>query len=96
MRTAAAADGINLQAIDTYRTWESQDNAYQGLVPGDKPANVLPSGTSQHGLGLAVDVTNGHIIGVDDPEHAWLCDNAARFGFYPISNESWHWEFRGV
>lgn len=96
MRAAAAADGIDLKAIDLYRTWESQNNAYQAHLRGDKVANVLPPGTSQHGLGLAVDVTNGHIIGTNDPEHAWLRDNAARFGWYPISNETWHWEFRGV
>lgn len=96
MRIAAAADGIDLQAVDLYRTWESQNGAYQAHLRGDKVANVLPPGTSQHGVGLAVDVTNGSIIGVGDPEHAWLRDNAARFGWYPISNESWHWEFRGV
>jgi hypothetical protein len=96
MRAAAAADGIDLQAIDLYRTWESQNNAYQAHLRGDKVANVLPPGTSQHGLGLAVDVTNGHIIGEGDAEHAWLRNNANRFGWYPISNETWHWEFRGV
>lgn len=96
MRAAAAADGIDLQAVDLYRTWESQNNAYQAHLRGDKTANVLPPGTSQHGVGLAVDITNGHIVGVGDPEHAWLRDNASRYGWYPISNESWHWEFRGV
>ena len=25
-----------------------------------------------------------------------LVDNARRFGWYPISNETWHWEFRGT
>ena len=96
MRAAAASDGVDLQAIDLYRTWESQDNAYQAHLRGDKPENVLPPGTSEHGMGLAVDVTNGHTVNVADPEHAWLRDNAFRFGWYPISNESWHWEFRGV
>ena len=96
MRTAAAANGIDLQAIDLYRTWESQDRAYQAHLNGTKTANVLPPGTSEHGVGLAVDITNGNIVGVGDAEHAWLRDNAARYGWYPISNESWHWEFRGV
>jgi hypothetical protein len=96
MRSAAAADGIDLQAVDLYRSWDVQNTAYQAYMNGIKPDNVLAPGTSQHGLGLAVDVTNGDVIGVGDPEHAWLRDNAARFGWYPISNESWHWEFRGV
>lgn len=96
MRSAAAADGIDLQATDLYRTWESQNNAYQKHLRGEKKANVLPPGTSEHGNGLAVDITNGHIIGVNDREYTWLHNNAARFGWYPISNETWHWEFRGV
>lgn len=96
MRAAAAADGIDLQAIDTYRSWESQDRAHQAHLRGDKAANVLPPGTSEHGKGLAVDVTNGHIVGVGDPEYTWLRNNAVHYGWYPISNESWHWEFRGT
>lgn len=96
MRAAAAADGIDLMAIDTYRSWESQDRAYQAHLRGDKVANVLPPGRSEHGNGLAIDVTNGHIVGVGDPEYTWLRNNAVRYGWYPISNESWHWEFRGT
>lgn len=96
MRVAAAADGIDLQAIDLYRSWDSQNRGYQAYLSGEKDEHVLAPGTSQHGLGLAVDITNGDIIEVGDPEHAWLRDNASRFGWYPISNESWHWEFRGA
>jgi len=96
MREAAAADGIDLRVIDAYRSWESQDRAYQAFLAGNKSANVLPPGKSRHGLGLAVDVTNGRIVGRSDPEWQWLQDNAWRFGWYPISNETWHWEFRGL
>lgn len=96
MRQAAAADGINLQAIDTYRSWDSQNNAYQAHLRGDKAANVLPPGESEHGNGLAVDLTNGHLVGVGDAEYTWMRTNGAQYGWYPISNESWHWEFRGT
>ena len=96
MREAAAADGIQLMAIDTYRTWESQDRAHRQHLAGVKKANVLPAGTSEHGNGLAVDITNGSIIDRGDPEWRWLDANATRFGWHPISNEAWHWEFRGV
>ena len=96
MRAAAAADGIDLQATDFYRSWESQNNAYEKHLRGEKHANVLPPGTSEHGVGLAVDITNGHIIGRNDPEYAWMRANGAAFGWYPISNETWHWEFRGI
>jgi hypothetical protein len=96
MRSAAAAGGIDLKAIDLYRSWESQNNAYQAHLRGDKAANVLPPGTSEHGNGLAVDVTNGHLVGVGDKEYTWLRTHAAEYGWHPISNESWHWEFRGT
>lgn len=96
MRDAAAVDGVELTAIDTYRTWESQDRAHRQHLTGVKKANVLPAGTSEHGNGLAVDITNGSIIDRSDPEWRWLDANAARFGWHPISNEAWHWEFRGV
>ena len=96
MRAAAAEDGIDLQAIDTYRTWESQERAYRKHLSGEKKANVLPPGTSRHGAGLAIDVTNGSIIGRDDAEWQWMNTNAKSFGWHPISNETWHWEFRGV
>ncbi len=96
MRQAATTDGINIQAIDTYRSWESQNNAYQAHLRGDKVANVLPSGESEHGNGLAVDLTNGHLVGIGDADYTWMRTNGARYGWYPISNESWHWEFRGA
>jgi zinc D-Ala-D-Ala carboxypeptidase len=96
MRAAAAADGIDLRAVDLYRSWDVQESAYRAYQSGAKDEYVLAPGSSQHGIGLAVDVTNGSIIEVGDREHAWLRDNASRFGWYPISNESWHWEFRGV
>jgi D-alanyl-D-alanine carboxypeptidase len=96
MRAAAAADGIDLQIVDGYRSWEVQAAAYEEYLAGRKPANVAPPGTSEHGNGLAVDVTNGSIIDASDAEWRWLQDNARRFGWNPISNETWHWEFRGV
>lgn len=96
MRAAAAADGLDIRAIDTYRSWDVQDAAHKAHLRGEKKANVLPPGESEHGNGLAVDVTNGHLVGVGDAEYTWLRTNGARYGWYPISNESWHWEFRGT
>jgi len=96
MRAAAALEGVDLKVIDSYRTWESQARAHQAHLRGEKTANVLPPGHSEHGNGLAVDVTNGSIIGRDDSEWSWLQSNATRFGWFPISNETWHWEFRGI
>jgi D-alanyl-D-alanine carboxypeptidase len=96
MRTAAAADGVDLRIVDSYRSWDVQHQAHQAHLRGEKAANVLPPGQSEHGNGLAVDITNGHLVGVGDAEYTWLRTNASRYGWYPISNESWHWEFRGT
>lgn len=96
MRNEAALEGVELLAIDSYRSWETQARAHDAYRAGEKPAYVAPPGRSEHGVGLAVDVTNGHLVGAGDPEWEWLNANASRFGWYPISNESWHWEFRGV
>jgi hypothetical protein len=96
MRRAAAADGIDLRSIDTYRSWEAQAVGHQAYLDGKKAAYVAPPGHSEHGVGLAVDVTNGGLVGPGDGEWEWLRANASRFGWFPISNESWHWEFRGV
>ncbi|HHC07630.1 MAG TPA: hypothetical protein ENK55_02805 [Actinobacteria bacterium] len=96
MRAAAAADGIDLRLIGAYRTYESQARAHAAYLAGEKSARVLPPGTSEHGVGLAIDVTNGHTVGPGDPEWAWLQANARDYGWYPIDSESWHWEYRGL
>jgi D-alanyl-D-alanine carboxypeptidase len=96
MRGAAAAQGVELYAIDTYRSWDVQHRAHQAYLRGDKAANVLPPGHSQHGYGLAVDLTNGSLIGPGDVEWQWMQEYGRSFGWHPISNESWHWEFRGL
>lgn len=96
MRAAAAQQGVTLYAIDTYRSWEVQDRAHQAHLRGEKAANVLPAGHSQHGFGLAVDLTNGALIGPGDKEWEWMQQYGRQFGWHPISNESWHWEFRGL
>ncbi len=96
MRAAAAADGIDLRLVGAYRTYESQARAHQAYLEGRKSARVLPPGTSEHGVGLAIDVTNGATIGPGDPEWAWMDANARDYGWFPIETESWHWEFRGA
>ena len=96
MRAAAATDGIDLRLIGSYRDYHNQASAYEKYLSGEKSAPVARPGHSEHGNGLAVDVTNGAVIGRDDPEWHWMSANARRFGFHPISSETWHWEFRGT
>ena len=95
MRAAAAADGVELRVIDAYRSWESQAAAYEDYLAGRKNANVLPPGTSEHGKGMAIDFTNGAVLDEGDPEWEWLQANARNYGYYPIPNEAWHWDFKG-
>jgi D-alanyl-D-alanine carboxypeptidase len=96
MRSAALADGVDLRFVDSYRDWATQDAAHRRHLSGEKNEYVLPAGRSQHGNGLAVDLTNGSLIGPGDPAWQWMQANAADYGWHPISNETWHWEFRGA
>ena len=96
MREAAESDGIDLYFVDSYRNWAAQDAAYGRFLRGEKSEHVLPAGLSEHGVGLAVDITNGAIIRRGDEEWRWLQANASAFGWHMISNETWHWEFRGT
>lgn len=67
------------------------------------PPTARP-GTSQHQKGLAIDFTyNGATICFPqrssscggNPGFEWLKANAARFGFYNLPSEAWHWSTTG-
>ncbi len=99
MVRAAAADGVRLFHSDTYRSWDSQNSAYQAFKRGERGPGIIvaPPGTSKHGAGLAVDVTDGKgILSKGTQQWQWLSQNGARFGWYGISSEAWHWEYRGT
>ncbi len=99
MLKAARADGVALFHGDTYRSWESQNSAYQKYRRGERGPGIIvaPPGTSKHGAGLAVDVTDGRgILSKGTQQWQWLSQNGARFGWYGISSEAWHWEYRGT
>jgi LAS superfamily LD-carboxypeptidase LdcB len=98
MRLAAMQDGVRLYYSSTYRSYGTQKAAYDSYKRGERGPGVVvaPPGRSQHGWGLAVDVSTGKgIIGKGTAQWQWLRRNAARFGWYGISSESWHWEYRG-
>lgn len=68
-------------------------NDYQA---GRGPIASKP-GTGVHGYGTAVDI-NGPISNANSKQHAWLRQNAAKYGWYWIGErfgESWHWEYYG-
>jgi LAS superfamily LD-carboxypeptidase LdcB len=60
------------------------------------PPTAIP-GTSMHERGLAVDFTvNGSAItSRDSTGFRWLASNAARYGFYNLPSEPWHWSVNG-
>jgi hypothetical protein len=61
-----------------------------------RPPTAIP-GTSMHERGLAIDFTvNGSAItSRDSVGFRWLAANAARYGFYNLPSEPWHWSVNG-
>jgi hypothetical protein len=95
MMAKAADDGFKMGSAfrinSSYRSYEKQAELYNSLGPGTAAA----PGTSNHGLGKAVDLwfTNG--------AYKWLRMNAGTYGFKqipgyetdnPDGHEAWHWE----
>ena len=90
MRQALLDDvGVDLvdRITDSYRTYAQQ--AVLAEAKGLYAAGGLAAvpGSSNHGLGLAVDLDVSGAVG------GWLHERAAEFGFATIPREPWHWEY---
>lgn len=74
----------------------SQYDIYDKPASKCRPPTARP-GQSMHEQGLAVDFTyNGSLIQSRSSEgFQWLKANAARFGFYNLPSEAWHWSVNG-
>ncbi len=121
MYDAAKADGIILTPYSGYRSYDRQKRNYNNLTEkymsqynlsredaAIKAATViLPPGTSEHNLGLAMDICNTYDSFANQKEYAWLVEHAHEYGFIlryeaekqPITGivpEPWHWRFVGV
>lgn len=87
--------GSALCVTDGYRSY-----AEQVAVKLARPTLAASPGTSQHGLGLAVDLCGG-VQSFASPAHLWMQRNAPLYGwFHPVwaepsgvMPEPWHWEF---
>jgi hypothetical protein len=103
----ARAEGVPLGGWG-HRTIEQQimlRQAHCGPTPEDiylKPAvecspPTARPGASMHERGLAVDFHLGgaSISTRQSPGYQWLAANAARFGFYNLPSEPWHWSVNG-
>lgn len=121
MYRAGKKDGVTLTPFSGHRSYERQRINYNNLTEtymarygldrkaaAKKAATViLPPGTSEHNIGLAMDVCNTYDSFANSAEYAWLMKNAYKYGFilrYPkekedvtgIVYEPWHWRFVGV
>ncbi len=104
---AARAAGINLSgggyrdpagqiAVRMANCGTSDYAIYQMPASQCIPPTARP-GTSMHERGLAMDLqSSGRLItSRSDPAFVWLAANAARFGFYNLPSEPWHWSTNG-
>ncbi len=121
MYRAAKKDGVTLTPYSGYRSYIHQEWNYNNLTnvymnqyglsreaAAKKAAEViLPPGTSEHNLGLAMDICNTLNSFEKTKEFAWLMKNAQNYGFilrYPngkqnvtgVMYEPWHWRFVGI
>ena len=85
--------GRQMCVADSYRPYHEQVRLFEEMLPG----MAARPGTSQHGLGVAVDLCGGvHQLGT--PEHEWMLATAPGYGWDNPSwardgFEPWHWEF---
>lgn len=117
----AKKEGIILTPYSGYRSYERQERNYKNLTEtymsdyglsrkeaARKAATViLPPGTSEHNLGLAMDICNTKDSFAFTAEYKWLTENAHKYGFIlrytedkmditGIVDEPWHWRYVGV
>jgi hypothetical protein len=105
--SAAEGDGISLSGWgyrDSSRQVElrrqncgpTNYDIYQKSPSACSPPTARP-GQSLHERGLAVDFTYGGrtIQSRSSPAFEWLRANAARYGFYNLPSEPWHWSVDG-
>lgn len=119
MFDTARAEGLQLFVADGYRTQEEQQQlldekveAYKNEGYAEEEAEaeakqwVALPGTSEHQLGLAVDINADTSQSTRDEVYEWLAQNGYKFGFinrYPANKteitgtiyEPWHYRYVG-
>ena len=115
----ARADGLQLFVASGYRTKEYQQELFDGKIQeyinegstkrqAEKQAEewVAKPGTSEHQLGIAVDINADTSVCSSDAVYNWLDQNSWKYGFihrYPsdktditgVTNEPWHYRYVG-
>jgi len=89
--------GLNIKAISTYRSYNTQQDLYNRYVKkdGEEEADTYSArpGHSEHQTGLAIDaynITHSYLNFDQTNEYAWLKNNAHQYGFiirYPEGKE---------
>ena len=116
----ARAEGLELFVREGYRTTQDQkdimneriqqyqDEGYsRGEAKKLAKEYVAEPGTSEHELGIAVDINADTSKCSSDAVYTWLANNAHKYGFikrYPdnkieitgVNNEPWHYRYVGV
>ena len=123
MMDACRADGLEPLICSSYRTWEKQEKLYQNkirrlidagvdpeLAPEEAGKVVAVPGTSEHQLGLALDIVDTSYQVLDEAQETavqqWLMAHSWEYGFilrYPsdksditgIIYEPWHYRYVG-
>ncbi len=112
MARSALDDDIKLIAQLSYRSYETQESAYNRYAneSGVKYADDISAraGHSEHQTGLSLDiVTTEKVDFVDSEAFVWLTTNAHKYGFilrYPENSEHitgynfepWHYRYVGI
>lgn len=98
MSTAYQRDtGNTLCVTDSYRSYGEQV-----VTKADRGMFAAAPGSSNHGLGKALDLCGG-VNDFGHPAHQWMQQNAPLYGWFHPSwagsggslPEPWHWEFSG-
>ena len=112
---AARAEGLKVYLSSGYRDYATQNYLYQRKVAqyGEETAKTIVAvpGTSEHQLGLAVDLVDANMQDLTSAQEStetqkWLMANSWRYGFihrYPngktditgIIYEPWHYRYVG-
>lgn len=104
MVAAADAEGVQLRLGNSYRSVDRQivlrrnncgssQYAIYEMPSGQCSPPTAKPGTSQHQQGLAIDFSNCNTRSTAC--YRWLTANAARFGYYNLPSEAWHWSTTG-
>lgn len=113
MRSSAENSGIIFNVISSYRTQEYQTNLYNRYMASDPynaPYYSAYPRTSEHELGLAIDISYDSALHNDLDQSAlgqWMAEHAHEYGWimrYPAYKtevtgyyfEAWHWRYVGV